>query len=136
MAIHVQQYEMHAQRAREASFLPRPDMIARVWSGAVAAEKAVSYLRYLGSLGFQDYDGFPGHHATMLLQRCEAQRAHVFLISFWDSRQAVAAYAGADIECAHYYPFDLACLTDPLPRVEYFEVLEATGSLQGRVIGL
>ena len=33
------------------------------------------------------------------------------------------AYAGTDIEQAHYYPYDLECLIDPPRNVEHYEVL-------------
>jgi hypothetical protein len=47
------------------------------------------------------------------------------LISFWDSREAIEAYAGPQIETARYFSFDLECLVDPEPRVSHFEVIRA-----------
>jgi hypothetical protein len=47
---------------------------------------------------------------------------HFLLLSFWESRQAIVAYAGVDIAKPHYYAFDLECLIDPAPNVEHYDV--------------
>src|SRR5260370_1320967 len=97
--------------------------IARVWRGVVPIEKAEAYLRYLVDFGFRDYQTSSGNRAVHLLRRTEAARVHFLLLSFWSSRQAIMAYAGTDIEQAHYYPCDLECLIDPPSHVEHYEVL-------------
>ena len=38
------------------------------------------------------------------------------------------AYAGPDIERAHYYPYDLECLIDPEVGVVHYEVVHASGA--------
>jgi hypothetical protein len=35
-------------------------------------------------------------------------------------------YAGADIEQAHYYSYDLECLVNPEPKVAHYETLAKT----------
>lgn len=104
-------------------------MIARVWHGVVPAEKAEAYSRYLSDSerGVADYAGTPGNRGYALLRRREGDRVHFELISLWDSREAIAAYAGPDIERARYFPFDLECLLDPEPRVAHYEVVRASG---------
>jgi hypothetical protein len=47
---------------------------------------------------------------------------HFLLLSFWESRQAIVTYAGADIAKAHYYAYDLECLIGPPLNVEHYEV--------------
>jgi heme-degrading monooxygenase HmoA len=100
--------------------------VARVWRGVVPLEKAEAYLGYLADFGFRDYQSYPGFCAGHLLSRAEQVRVHVLLLSFWHSRQAIVDYAGANIEQAHYYPYDLECLIDPPPNVEHFEVLSSS----------
>jgi heme-degrading monooxygenase HmoA len=100
-------------------------MIARLWRGVVAVDKAEAYVRYLADFGFRDYRMYAGHIAAYLLQRRVEGRVHVLLISFWESREAIAAYAGDDIERAHYYAYDLECLIDPARNVEHYEVCSA-----------
>lgn len=104
-------------------------MIARVWNGVVAAEKAEAYGRYLADSerGVGDYARTPGNLGYTLLRREEGGRVRFTLISLWESRDAIAAYAGADIERAQYFPFDLECLIDPDPNVRHYEVLAASG---------
>jgi heme-degrading monooxygenase HmoA len=99
--------------------------VARVWRGVVPIEKGEAYLRYLLDFGFRDYQTYAGNRGVLLLRRTDEARAHFLLLSFWSSRQAIAAYAGADIEQAHYYQYDLECLVDPARTVEHYEVLSA-----------
>jgi heme-degrading monooxygenase HmoA len=99
--------------------------VARVWRGVVSVEKAEAYLGYLADFGFRDYQSYPGYCAGHLLSRTEEAQVHILLLSFWNSRQAIVEYAGAGIEQAHYYPYDLECLIDPPPNVEHFKVLSS-----------
>ncbi len=102
-------------------------MIARVWHGVVRDEKADDYTQYLTGFGLQDYQAVPGNCGVQLLRRSEGVHVHLLLLSFWSSREAIEAYAGPDIERAHYYPYDLECLVDPEPRVAHYEVVASTG---------
>lgn len=103
-------------------------MIARVWHGVVPREKAEEYGRYLreSDFGVQDYRKTPGNRGAWLLRRDEGDRIHFLLVSFWESREAIKAYAGEDIEKARYFPYDRECLLDPEPRVTHYEVVEAS----------
>ena len=102
-------------------------MIARVWHGVVPLEKADGYGRYLSDseLGVRDYQRLPGNRGVCLMRRDDGDRAHFFLMSFWDSRRAIEAYAGPDIDQAQYFPYDRECLLAPEPNVAHYEVLVA-----------
>ena len=102
-------------------------MIARVWHGVVASEKADDYTQYLAGFGLRDYQAVPGNLGVQLLRRSEGAHVHFLLLSLWISREAIEAYAGPDIERAHYYPYDLECLVDPDPRVTHYEVVGRSG---------
>jgi heme-degrading monooxygenase HmoA len=100
-------------------------MIARVWEGVVAPERADAYGEYLrGPLGIQDYRNTHGNHGVTLLRRDAPGRVSFLLVSLWSSREAIAAYAGPEIDNARYHPFDLECLLDPTSTVRHFEVLD------------
>ena len=99
-------------------------MIARVWRGVVPIEKGEAYFRYLAGFGFRDYQTYAGNRGIHLLRRAEQARMHFLFLSFWESREAIVAYAGADIAKAHYYAYDLECLIDPAPNVEHYEVCQ------------
>ncbi len=98
-------------------------MIARVWHGVVPSEKADDYAQYLAGFGVRDYQAVPGNRGVQVLRRSEGVHVHFLLLSLWSSREAIQAYAGPDIERAHYYPYDLQCLVDPEPRVAHYEVV-------------
>lgn len=100
-------------------------MIARVWHGVVLKEKAEDYARYLADSdrGILEYRGTPGNRGVYLMRRAEEDRVHFLLVSLWESREAIRAYAGPDIERARYFPYDLECLIDPEPTVTHYEIL-------------
>ena len=102
-------------------------MIARVWHGVVPLEKADGYGEYLAGsdLGVRDYQRTPGNRGVCLFRRVESDRVHFLLISLWDSREAIKAYAGPDIERARYFPYDRECPVEPEPTVTHYEVLVA-----------
>jgi heme-degrading monooxygenase HmoA len=109
-------------------------MIARVWHGVVRAEKAETYGEYLASSdrGVRDYQRTPGNRGAWLFRRVEGDRVHFLLVSFWESREAIAAYAGPDIDRARYFDYDRECLLDPEPDVMHFEVLIAPNTAPER----
>ena len=102
-------------------------MIARVWHGVVPLAKADGYGTYLSDSdrGVRDYQRLPGNRGVCLLRRVQGDRVHFLLMSFWDSRGAIEAYAGPDIDRAQYFPYDRECLLDPEPNVTHYEVLIA-----------
>ncbi len=85
-------------------------MIARLWHGAVPAAKADEYMRYLERTGLPDYRATPGNRGVYVLRRAEEGVAHFLLVSLWESREAIRAFAGDDMERARYYPEDGARL--------------------------
>lgn len=122
---------LHYDVYLDSSFGPTPGQsgqdgnIARVWRGAVPIEKADGYFPYLFDFGFRDYQAYDGICATYLLRRPEDAQVQFLLLSFWTSRESIVAYAGANIEKARYYPYDLECLIDPSPDVEHYEISRA-----------
>jgi heme-degrading monooxygenase HmoA len=98
-------------------------MIARTWHGRVPAEKADAYLDYLKATGLADYARTPGNRGVQVLRRIDGGVAHFVLTSFWDSLDAVRAFAGDDPERAHYYPEDDDYLLEREPTVAHYEVL-------------
>jgi heme-degrading monooxygenase HmoA len=106
-------------------------MIARIWRGVVPLEKAQAYAAYLSDFGVRDYQAYPGNRGVQLLQRTDGGRVHFLLLSLWESRESIEAYAGPDIDRAHYYAYDRECLIDPAPCVEHFEVLVGTVAATG-----
>ena len=98
-------------------------MIARTWHGVVPAAKAGAYFEYLSRTGLPDYRATPGNQGVTVLRRVEGDKAHFLLVSYWESMDAVRAFAGDDVEAARYYPEDTAFLLELEPNVFHYEVL-------------
>ncbi len=58
-----------------------------------------------------------------MLRRLEGNEAHFLLITFWESWEAIRAFAGEDVAVARYYPEDEAFLLELEPNVTHYEVL-------------
>lgn len=98
-------------------------MIARTWHGRVQAERADAYHQYLLETGVLDYKAVEGNRGVHVLRRLENGEAHFFLITFWESWDAIKKFAGDDVEKARYYPKDRAFLLELEPTVTHYEVL-------------
>jgi len=100
-------------------------MIARIWRGATAADRAQDYLEYLRGTGLADYRATPGNHGVQVLLRTTDDRTDFTLISYWESMDAVRAFAGDEPEVARFYPEDDDFLVDRELTVEHHEVAHA-----------
>jgi heme-degrading monooxygenase HmoA len=98
-------------------------MIARSWRGATRAQDAEAYLEYLHRTGFAEYRRTPGNRGVLGLRRIVDDRAEFLLISLWDSRDAIRAFAGEDIEKAVFYPEDERFLVEREDHVSHYEVV-------------
>jgi len=97
-------------------------MIARVWRGATRLEDAVEYVRYIEGTGIAEYRATPGNRGAWIMWRPARELAEIMTLSFWDSREAVAGFAGPDIDKAVYYPEDDRYLVRRRPTVEHYEL--------------
>ena len=98
-------------------------MIARVWRGATRVADAAAYTEYLDRTGHVEYRRVAGHRRTITLRRVHAGRAEFVVMSFWDSLDAIRAFAGADVERAVFYPEDDRYLVEREVRVAHFDVV-------------
>ena len=97
-------------------------MIARIWRGAVRAQDAAAYAAYVQRTGIEGYRGTPGNRGAWLLRRIEGDRAEFIAVSFWESREAIEAFAGQDINTAVFYPDDDQFLIERDLTVNHYEV--------------
>jgi heme-degrading monooxygenase HmoA len=100
-------------------------MIARLWHGAVPEIQADAYYQYLLCTGLADYRRTPGNQGVTVLRRVQDGVAHFQLLTFWESYEAIQAFAGPAPEQARYYPEDAAFLLELEPHVTHYEVLPA-----------
>ncbi len=106
--------------------------IVRLWHGETAVERAEDYFDYLQETGVADYRRTDGNRGVTVLRRREGERAHFLLLSYWDSMEAIEAFAGADVERARYYPEDEDYLLALEPEVTHYELLREFEPLPGR----
>ncbi len=85
-------------------------MIMRTWRGVVQRSDADEYTDYIRTTGFREYGETPGNRGAWLLRRDEGEQTELVTMSLWDSREAIVAFAGEDIEAAVLYPEDAAYL--------------------------
>ena len=99
-------------------------MIARLWHGRTKAADADEYKRYLFDSGIPAYRAIAGNRGAWVLCRIEHDIAYFVTLSFWESREAVRAFAGNTIEKAHYFSEDEKYLLEFEPTVTHYEVFE------------
>ncbi len=98
-------------------------MIARIWRGRTPAARADAYVSYLLETGVKDYAAVPGNRGVRVLRRLAGDEAEFLVVSFWDSHDAVRAFAGPTIDDAVYYPADDEYLLAREPGVAHYEVV-------------
>lgn len=99
-------------------------MIGRIRHGRTKSTDADRYLEYLSMSGIPDYRRTAGNRGAWVLRRVERDVAHFITLTFWDSREAIKAFAGEDIERAKYYPEDKKYLLEFKSGVTHYEVFE------------
>lgn len=96
--------------------------VMRVWGGSTAAADADEYTRYLLQTGLPGYRRVPGNLGAKFGRRDIGELTEFRLISFWESMDAVRAFAGDDPERAVFYPDDERFLVDRDLVVAHYEV--------------
>jgi len=103
---------------------PGRPRIARIWRGTTREADARDYR---GSLradlrAVRSVDGNVGAYA---LEHTGDGQADFLFVSFWESMDAVVAFAGSDIDRAVYFRDDEPVLLELTTRVEHYEVVAA-----------
>ena len=98
-------------------------MIARVWRGESRAADAERYLDYLRRTGLADCRATPGNRGVQIQRRVDGDRAVFVFTSWWDSMDAIRAFAGDDVHRARYYPEDREMLLALPPDIDHYEVV-------------
>jgi len=96
--------------------------IARVWTGRTAAGLADQFLDYMKRTGVRDLSLVPGNLGVLVLRRADGDAVEFTLISFWESEEAIARFAGEDIRKAVYYSEDSRFLERLEPEVVHWQV--------------
>jgi heme-degrading monooxygenase HmoA len=98
-------------------------MIARLWRGWVATDRAPEYVDYIKRTGIAEYLQTPGNlGAQMWARDLENGRTEILTLSWWESLEAIRGFAGDDIEQAVFYPEDEEFLLDKETTVLHYAV--------------
>ena len=97
-------------------------MVARIWRGATAADRADAYVDYLNETGVREYRATPGNRGVLVLRRRSGDRAEFVLVSLWDSLEAIRGFAGEEVDTAVFYPEDDDYLVARERTVEHYEL--------------
>ena len=101
-------------------------MIARTWSGVVRQADADDYAAYINDTGFAEYARTAGNRGAWMLRRDTGERSEFVTLSLWESKDAIRAFAGDDIEAAVLYPEDERYLIGPSTVAHYEVVAEVS----------
>ena len=99
-------------------------VVAREWRGRVAPARADEYYSYLRE-GVTKIRSIPGSLGVEVMRRDEAGAVEYVVISYWESRKAIEAYAVPDIEKPHHLPRDRELLLELPTRVLHYNVTHA-----------
>jgi heme-degrading monooxygenase HmoA len=102
-------------------------VIVRTWRGSTKREDGERYLAYVEGTGVAGLRATPGNRGVLVLRRDAAGRADFVVVSFWDSEQAIAGFAGPDIGRAVFYPEDDRFLIERDLHVEHYDLAHQAG---------
>ncbi len=98
-------------------------MIARLWHGRIRTEDTEEYVDYVRRTGLEGQRTTPGHRGSAILHGDEGGITHVYVLSLWDSMEAIRGFAGEHPDTAVYYPEDERFLLELEPGVLHAEVV-------------
>lgn len=103
-------------------------MIARVWHGRISRENVAAYVTMLTQEvlpGIHRIDGFRG---AQVLERDAGDEMEIVTITYFDSLEAVRAFAGTDYTLAVVLPEARALLSRFDERAVHYETIFSTGA--------
>jgi heme-degrading monooxygenase HmoA len=98
-------------------------VVARTWKGWTRAADADTYVDYLNATGVPGLAGTAGNLGVQVFRRIDGDRAEFVVTSLWESREAIEAFAGKDIEVARFYPEDERFLVERELTVAHYDVV-------------
>lgn len=103
-------------------------MIARTWSGRVPHRHADRFAAHLADTGVADCLALPGCAGAEILRADHAAHVEFRLVTYWESAEAIRAFAGDRPDVSVLYPGDEAYELDPDSHVTHHQVVSAPGS--------
>ena len=95
--------------------------VAREWKGRVAPVRADEYHAHLLE-GVKKMRAIAGYLGVEVMRRNEPDAVTFTVISYWQSRESIKAYAGEDIEKPRHLPIDKEILLELPTRALHYDV--------------
>ena len=99
-------------------------MISRQWRGLAQPDQAQNYLEHLRTETFPALRKLPGFVSASILSRRPGNGVEFLIVTQWDSLDAIARFAGADLEAAVVPAEAAAMMIEYDQRVRHFVVIE------------
>jgi heme-degrading monooxygenase HmoA len=97
-------------------------MIMREWRAEIRRELRDEYVDYVCSTGLASYRGTRGNlGASVAVRDLDERRSEIVTISYWQSFDAIRAFAGDPIDQARYFPEDDKYLLTRPERVLHYQ---------------
>lgn len=97
-------------------------MIARIWRGWTAADKAAAYRRHFQTSVQPHLEALAGFRGCHLLESIGKEETEIMTVTFWDSLDAIRAFAGEDISRAKVEDAAAAVLVRYNTIAEHYDV--------------
>jgi heme-degrading monooxygenase HmoA len=98
-------------------------LFVRSWSARATPEGAESYRRHFENDLLPSLRVIPGQRGALLLRRENGAEAELVVLTFWDSMDAIRAFAGTEVMTAVVAPEARAVLEGYDREVRIFETL-------------
>jgi heme-degrading monooxygenase HmoA len=108
-------------------------MILRMWKARSSVEKAGEYIQHATGKVFPGLQAIQGFRGAYLLRRVTGKEVELFVLTLWESMEAVRGFAGTPPEKAVVEPEARAVLTSFDDFAAHFEIVHCVKDLgQGR----
>jgi heme-degrading monooxygenase HmoA len=97
-------------------------VIARIWTARSTPALAPAYVRHFEEQVAPELRALGGYAGARVLVRTDAGQAHVMVITWWQSLDAIRAFAGDALETAVVHDRAAKLLTDFDRRVVHYDV--------------
>ena len=105
----------------------RPTVIARLWSARSTPDNVPAYAAHLRTHVLPELNGIAGYAGSMLLERMLPDGMEILVITYWESIEAIQAFAGSDADTAVVADAAAAILTGFDDRVRHYDVTVQDG---------
>jgi heme-degrading monooxygenase HmoA len=98
-------------------------MIARHWRGVARPERADEYVEHLRRVTLPELARIEGFISATIMRRSVAEGIEFLIVTFWDSLEAIARFAGPELERAVVPDSVRRMMIEFEPSARHYEVV-------------